>query len=73
MLLFADRPQPPCLAVGGASMTLPPPRRRPDAPQTCRERALALPMREVDGEVWKSLMVALLRGLEAFGAAVRGE
>ena len=54
-------------------MTLPPPRRRPDAPQTCRERALALPMREVDGEVWKSLMVALLRGLEAFGAAVRGE
>ena len=36
------------------------------------ERALTLRMREVDGEVWRSLLAALLRGFGRVGAAIRG-
>jgi hypothetical protein len=51
------------------------PRKNQPAPpneQTFKERALTLPMREVDGEVWRSLLLALLDALERVAAAVRG-
>lgn len=31
-----------------------------------------LPMREVDGEVWRSLLLGLLKALDRVGAAMRG-
>lgn len=40
--------------------------------QAHRERSLTLPMRDVDGEVWRSLLAGLLGALERVAAAVKG-
>jgi hypothetical protein len=69
-LVFTQAPCAPLRAVL-------PPATLPLTHQTTRrqghtERALTLPMREVDGEVWRSLLLALLRGVGRFYAALQG-
>lgn len=44
------------------------------APRQARvERAFTLPMREVDGAVWRSLLLGLTAAIGRVGAAIRGE